>query len=291
MSRVVKDQIIASTSLDSHGERLPEAVLRSYFEQMVEGAVGASSHDLSQKPAFRSFNKRLVRTSAGDLAIMVDVEVLDEERYTRFGGFSISFTRRRQRFGQAPSYPRVTINTRQFKFDAVAADLNENLRTTPFELVERVEKIDVATLAIIGIVAGAYLVGKVTVSAITSTFSGFFEEAGKDLYHAVKRLVRADQSNGPVEIQFQLHVHEPPKRPVIIIRVDPRCTPTDIGEIDSSKLERLLEGIDLDAFDRLTAELRPGGQLKSDVVISNNGEQLTTGKKKQATKRKKRRRH
>src|ERR1043165_3958749 len=99
MLRVVTDQIIASTSLDSHGERLSEAELTSYFEQIAENSVGVSAHDLFQVPAFRSFNKRLWRTPAGALAIVVDVEVLDEERYSTFGGYSIAFTRRHWRFG------------------------------------------------------------------------------------------------------------------------------------------------------------------------------------------------
>jgi|GEM_PF-5381214 len=291
MLRVVTDQIIASTSLDSHGERLSEAELTSYFEQMAENSVGVSAHDLSQVPAFRSFNKRLLRTPAGDLAIVVDVEVLDEERYSTFGGYSIAFTRRHWRFGRAPSYPRITINTRQFDFDAVGPRLAESLPRTPFELVERVEKIDVATLAIIGIAVGGYLVVKVTAAAISSVFAGFFEEAGKDLYHAAKRLPRSDQPNGPIEVQFHLHLHEPPRRPAIIISADPRCTENDVAAVGRQQLNQLLHGVDTDAFDRITAKLLPGGRLERIAVIPNAKSLSATQKSAKPTRRKKRRKH
>ncbi|MBV9071016.1 MAG: hypothetical protein JO231_20040 [Acidobacteria bacterium] len=274
MARVITDQIVASTSLDSHGERLPEAELTAYFNQMTEGAVGAASHDLTQVPAFRSFNKRLVRTAAGDLAIVVDIEVLDEERYATYGGYSIAFTRRHWRFGRAPSYPRVTINTRQFDFEAAGPSLSRQLARTPFELVERIEKIDVATLAIIGIAVGGYFVAKVTASAIAHVFSGFFEEAGKDLYQAAKGLVRSDEPAGPVEIQFHLHVHEPPRRPVIVIRADPRCTEADVATITREQLEKLLSLAEAADFDRISAELLPGGTLRHVSTVLKSGEVL-----------------
>jgi hypothetical protein len=81
VGRVITGQIIASTHLDSTGERLTREELQQLFSQIPQEWVGAVVHDLSRPPITRSFNKRLEELPDGELAITLDIEVLDEEAF------------------------------------------------------------------------------------------------------------------------------------------------------------------------------------------------------------------
>jgi hypothetical protein len=99
MGRVITGQIIASTHLDLIGERLTREELQQLFSQIPQEWVSAVGHDLSRPPIIRGFNKRLEELPDGELAITLDIEVLDEEAFREMGGFSIAFTRETIRFG------------------------------------------------------------------------------------------------------------------------------------------------------------------------------------------------
>src|SRR5262245_59868715 len=118
MARVVRGQIIATTGPDAYGDRIPPDVLRQFARQFDQSASGVA-HDLSAPPVCRGFNPRIETLDNGELALIVDMEVLDEAAYTSFGGFSISFTRQGIRFGQEPIAVRVYVNPRQFDFPEV----------------------------------------------------------------------------------------------------------------------------------------------------------------------------
>jgi hypothetical protein len=85
-------QTVASTSLDSHGDRISSEELRMLFDQWRENTPAGVMHDLSQPPVCRAFNKRIEALPDGELALKVDLEVLDEAEFAKFGGFSISFS-------------------------------------------------------------------------------------------------------------------------------------------------------------------------------------------------------
>ena len=75
------------------------------------------------------FNKRLEVQPDGELAMLLDVEVLNEERFREFGGFSISFSRRKVRIGTGDEFPvRVSINPQQFDFDMSVQELTNSLK-------------------------------------------------------------------------------------------------------------------------------------------------------------------
>ncbi|MEL6771639.1 MAG: hypothetical protein AAFP18_11295 [Bacteroidota bacterium] len=87
----LEGQIVASTRLDAHGTRLAEGELRAIFDDMPDPVILNKHHDLSQEPAGRLLNKRLERLESGDLAIVIDAEILDETALDWAKGFSLSF--------------------------------------------------------------------------------------------------------------------------------------------------------------------------------------------------------
>src|SRR6266851_742908 len=149
MGRIIKGQVIASTSVDAHGEALPEEAIRTFFEQLKDPSVSFRNHQTSQAPVCRGFNKRLERLPDSSLAIVIDLEVLDEEAFNAVGGFSIAYTNRTVRFGVNPSV-RVLINPRQFDFDQVAQDIGRLLpQGESIDVTERIEKAAIIEVAII----------------------------------------------------------------------------------------------------------------------------------------------
>src|SRR6266851_853142 len=95
MGRIIKGQVIASTSVDAHGEALPEEAIRTFFEQLKDPSVSFRNHDTSQAPVCRGFNKRLERLPDSSLAIVIDLEVLDEQDCPLW----------REPFGTCPNQP------------------------------------------------------------------------------------------------------------------------------------------------------------------------------------------
>ena len=179
MGRIIKGQVLATTGLDADRESLSERELTELFVQMSDEFPSTVSHDLSQSPVVRAFNKRLERLPNGDLAIKVDLEVFDEQAFARYGGMSIGFYRRHVRFGAGDPVVSVTINSRQFDFDEAVKDASSSIRMRPMEVVERVEKAFGLETAIITILVTAAAIGGIAVREI---FSGFFNSMGADLY-------------------------------------------------------------------------------------------------------------
>ena len=101
MGRIIRNQLITSTHQDLAGEKLSHELVRSLFKQIVRNGLRSGvEHDLSQSPITRMLDARLEELPDGELAIKLDLEVLDERRYRELGGYSISFTRTTRRYGR-----------------------------------------------------------------------------------------------------------------------------------------------------------------------------------------------
>lgn len=93
--KVIKEQIIAGTRLDAHGEKIAKETLQELFDQIPEEMVLHQQHDFSRPPIAKAYNKRFVEVPGGEFVIKVDVEVWDEERMKEMGGFSIAYSAER----------------------------------------------------------------------------------------------------------------------------------------------------------------------------------------------------
>ena len=89
---ILKDQPIASTLEDAHGERRTPEQLRGLFDTMPAENVMYNQHSPASEPVARSFNKRFVQRDDGEYVIIVDLEVYNEDLFYKMGGYSISYT-------------------------------------------------------------------------------------------------------------------------------------------------------------------------------------------------------
>jgi hypothetical protein len=89
----IKQQPIVTSSTDLHGDKIPLDVLKQFFEQLPDPWVLNNNHDLSKPPIGIGYNKQFGQTEDGVWAILIDVDVWDEEEFNKMGGFSISYLR------------------------------------------------------------------------------------------------------------------------------------------------------------------------------------------------------
>jgi hypothetical protein len=92
--KIIKNQILAGTHLDSQGERCPKEVLDSFCE-MYRGKVMPlnQQHDLSMSSPGFVENLRVIldESNAGEWLLVGDVQFDGESQQATMGGFSISF--------------------------------------------------------------------------------------------------------------------------------------------------------------------------------------------------------
>lgn len=246
MGRIIRNQIIAGTGVDSHGDNLDKATLKSLFEQMSKSMPWGIEHDIARSPAVRMLDKRFVQLEDGEYAITVDLEVLDEQALAASGGFSISYKRVTRRYGSGEPQCQVLLNPRQFDFDRASDIVRETLPDTSFDVTERIEKADILVTAIIAI---AVFVGG-------QFATGFLNAAGAELYENLRtKLRRKDNTPGPVVFQFHVRVQMAGLAPLLILVV-PAQTP-----------QALLKQINQDTLAPLFADLEPG-RVPERIVAS-----------------------
>jgi len=264
MARIIEGQIISTTHVDSHGERITRDEMISLFNGRPPSRSLGINHNLTAAPIARAFNDRLEELADGELAWKVDVEIYDEQAAAQFGGFSIAFTRRHRRLGSGPVVAKITINSRQFDFDAIANGIQHVVPPgQTIEVVERVEKADAITLAIIGIVAFAG--GQVA--------EGFFKAIGATIFDAVKKLHRKDEPAAPVEVHFHWHLEPERKLPVVLLAVDPACNVEDVRRVTDASIRTMItQHVSENSLERAVATIRPGGVLDLQFITGENGE-------------------
>lgn len=143
MAKVILGQIIASTALDAHGERLTKGQLEDFFVQTPERFLMNQQHDWSKPPVALAYNKRFEQLPNGEYAIKVDMEVFDEVTLGQYGGVSLAFTRRAGRYSaRADREPEVVLsyNPRQFASDRVHQIVNDVGDSVAIDIEERAEK-------------------------------------------------------------------------------------------------------------------------------------------------------
>jgi len=264
MAKIIEGQTIASTHTDSHGERLSRDELFGLFNGRPPSRSMGDNHDLSKLPICRAFNDRLEELPDGELSWKVDIEVFDEEAFSRFGGFSIGFTRRHVRLGRGDVEAKLTVNTRQFDFETVVQEVSRAVRPRHVvEVVERVEKADVIVAAVVGISA----------FVATGIAAGFFSSIGESLFEAAKKLRRKDAPSAPTNIHFHLHLHPERKLPMVLLAIHPDCTATDVRNVSERMIHTAIERhLPLNQLERAVLKLLPGGALELEFVTNERGE-------------------
>lgn len=92
--RFFKDQIIAGTRLDLHGERIPKAKLDEYCQSMPGRHWLNHKHDMSLPPTGYYENVRVVPSALeeGEWDLIADVTITYGTIEENIGGFSIGYT-------------------------------------------------------------------------------------------------------------------------------------------------------------------------------------------------------
>jgi hypothetical protein len=257
MGRVIKDQAIASTALDRHGEQLSEAELRFLFSQMPDERFLNLNHDLRQPPIARAFNTRL--EPRGDvLAIVSDIEILDEAAIesARVTGFSISYHRDHpvtepDRGNVVVSFNPLSVERGVIEDAVSSADLPPGW----VAISERADKGLFETVALIYLIVA----------------NGFFDEAGADLYRLWKALAeRAAGLDKPANVVLR----SPPTDdlPEVIVQPDPRLDPEALMGLELNALIQQARDITPDqGLIRVVVEVDASGKARLDVVIDASG--------------------
>ena len=258
-TRIIRGQTITGTRLDKHGERLT----REDLERLIQGwteVQSAVEHDLSRPPVCQAFNPRLEEEPDGELSLKVDVEVFDEEAFSAFGGFSVSYFRKRVRIGQGPAALTVTVNPRQHDFDGMVAAIAQAVGkdSDAIDVRERVEKADVATTAIVSVIVFVTL----------QTVGGFLNAAGAALFDLTRKQKRTDDPNAPTTVQFHLHVQLVPERVTqIILVMDSKSTAEDLQAIDGPAVLEAARARLGESAKRIVGRVLPGGEVRIESVI------------------------
>jgi len=262
MGRVIRGQVIAGSGADRVGAGFSREAIRHLFTQLADVGIGGVNHDLSQSPIVRAYNFFLVENEDGRLLIKADVEVLNEAKFSRMGGFSISCFGEAYQVGTADS-PAIGIilNPAQFEFNVVRQTLAQFVPSGfSVELREKIEKSASLETAIILIL----------VYALGSISQGFFSAAGADLYRWLKGLRRKDHPDGPIELQLHLQLHYP-----VILKITSGVSPEVFAGIGALwDPPSLPEGVEESDVERIVGNVEPGPRLLLDRVILKDGTEV-----------------
>ena len=262
MARVITGQTIASTHVDSSGEQITREQLQHLFDQIPAEYVAATQHDLSKPPIAKGFNKRLEVLPDGELAIKLDIEILDEEAFAEMGGFSIAFTRKTIRLGDGEPLMRILVNPQQFDFQEVLRSVEQIIPLdATVDITERVEKGDFLRDAII----------IVTVFAFSHVAGGFFGAIGQDLHGRLKTLRRKDHPEGRSEIHLDVHFSETQHFRVFLV-ITEEVSPAEVGGVDIGQLSSLLALYpQARTASRIVGKLLPGPVVEIDFFVMPDG--------------------
>jgi hypothetical protein len=194
--KTIRGQVIASTGVDSHGDSIPRDALEQMFETIPDPWLMMDSHDPSKPPIARGYNKKFIQLERGTWAICADVDVLDESKFTTYGGFSISFTRETCTMNP-DRVAEVTLayNPRLFAREDVVDVIYASTDDLQINVQDRHQKgIEQTVILFLAFAAG-------------SIFSGFFKEIGKDGYTKLKAKIAELSKKAEKEHQADLECH------------------------------------------------------------------------------------
>jgi hypothetical protein len=194
--RTIRGQILASTNLDLHGEKLTEDQLRKLFEQTPLESILNKDHDMSKSAVGRMYNKQFVKLDSGEFAIAVDIDILDEAAYATGGGFSISYIRNHYSINpNRKAEIEILFNPRIFKLEEFKPLINLSTDELQIDAAELVQKgLETITLLILGFIG-------------VQVASGFFKQLGSDAYKNLKSWLKnfvAKKKEFGQEVVFQV---------------------------------------------------------------------------------------
>jgi len=264
MGRIIRGQTIASTHTDSSGDKIPREQLRELFLQIPDEYIGTSHHDFSGKPFSKGFNKQLVDLPDGELAIQMDIEILDEYTFSKMGGFSIAYTRNTLRCGRGEPIVNILLNPIQFDVHKAAETIERIIPNgTTVDVTERVEKAGIFVTAIIIIVVGALL----------KIVDGFLNAAGANIYNALKNLRRKDTGEGDTIIHLHLNIMIESIPILVVLVVSQEIEAHDIAKLKLEKLASEIQRIpEITSFSRIVGEICPGGEFYLDRAVKKDGQ-------------------
>lgn len=250
MARIIKGQIVASTALDAHGERLTVAELARFASEMPSSRLLNVNHELTRPPVARAFNNRLDELPDGTAVIRCDVEVLDEAQVADLTGMSISFHRQ-------PDTPSaevmVSFNPKfveRARLERLVADDDLAERVT---LAERSERALIPTLLVIYVIVA----------------KGFWNEAGADLYRLCKRLAQNAFADRGGELVLWIKAEE--GCPEILVRLPTdlvdSVVPIDV-QVLAGEAQALAPG---NSIIKIVAAMTPGGTARIEFAVDDRG--------------------
>lgn len=87
----IENQILITTNIDSHGERLTKRELEQLLSTFPEKMILNNNHDLSLPPIATAEKAQLVPFDESEWAIKAEITIFDEEAFSDKGGFSLSW--------------------------------------------------------------------------------------------------------------------------------------------------------------------------------------------------------
>lgn len=194
--KTLKEQILASTTLDADNERIPKEILFSFYETMPSEQVMRQEHDMSKKPVAKIYNKQFRKLENGEYAIIGDVDIFDEEAYEKYKGYSISYTT--ERYSVFPDkQPEIEVLFNPKYFDHTTVKEIIYVSTDKLSIDVRILKhkgLETAAIIILKFIGFAYA-------------AGFFGKAGADFYDKIKKKLKkvSDQRKAENKDETKLH--------------------------------------------------------------------------------------
>jgi len=249
-----------------HGERLTPVQLELFFQQLPEASFAYNAHDQAKPPVAKGYNKRLERLPNGVLALVLDIEVLDEEAFGQAGGFSIAYTRRTARVGSGEPSFRILINPQQFDFDALveAVTTSTSIDVT-VDVTERVEKAEAGQAAFI-------ILAVLLTDAVRETWRGYWNAAGSSLFEHLRKLPRKDKPGGTTNLRLQIDVALAADRTQVILFVEPEVRAGELAELDLASIRGAVEAVNREqSLDKLIGRVQRGPRIEYEYSIDRTG--------------------
>lgn len=178
MAKILRNQVMMSTSRDRHGECFTAEQLRICFEQMKAEELMTVEHDPAQPPFAKSLNKRLVHEEDGEWTIRADIEVYDEERLAACGGYSVTVKCGGRRFVEKEPVLEIMFNPLVIDEEPIL-QLCQELATDELPIDAIYLKQKSAELPLVIFAAFTFIGGSIA--------AGFLSEIGKDIYVQLKK--------------------------------------------------------------------------------------------------------
>ena len=176
----IKAQVLATTGLDAHGDKLTKDQLHGLFLSQPSEMVIYHQHDFGKPPVALANNLSFVQLPSGEYAITADIFVHDEEAFAKCGGFSMAWLADEYSIRpEAEPALKIYFNPRIFSVDEAIELISVSTGDDLFSARElRQKSLDATAILIFNFLA-------------LSAIAGFFGEAGSDVHDKLKEKIAA----------------------------------------------------------------------------------------------------